>query len=129
MTHRYSAVYRYTHVWVAEQRDTLDDDEMREARAMDAAEPGAHKAWRRIMQRHDHIRYQIGEIRRALYDMGAGLSPRGKRYIEALHREGMKWYDPKPDVSLIEAQKRLLSNIATMRGCWDELYKAERSKK
>lgn len=122
---RYKNVSRHDAVFVAEQRDTLDDREMKEARDRVAAEAETDKAWRSILQGHDHIRYQIGEMRRALYDMGATLTPRGMRYIEALAREGFKWSDPKPHVSLVDAQKNLLANIDDMRRRWAALKEAE----
>lgn len=121
----YRHVYPYTHTFVAEQRDTLDREECYQAARLDAAESSADKAWRSILQGHEHIRYQIMEIRRALWSMGAGLSPRAKAIIDAMHKSGWAWSDPKPHITLATAQKHLANNIADMPRRWAALYRAE----
>lgn len=126
MSRDYSHVSTYTHTFIAEQRDMLDEQEMRAARAADAAEPATDRAWRVILIGHDHIRAQIGEIRRALHDMGCGLTSRGILYTRELHVEGYRWHDPRPDVTLNTAQKRLHNCLADMPRRWAALQESEK---
>lgn len=125
MTHRYSQVHPFTHRFTAEQRDVIDTAEMQRAIELDALESECFRAWRGIITGHNLISYQIREIWRALYDMGASLSPRARAYIDGAHRRGYRWHDPRPDVTLVNAQKRLLDLIADMKYRWAELRATE----
>lgn len=129
MTHRYSHVDRYTHQFYAEQRDTLDREEWKNAIRKDGLESESEKAWRNVLMWHSNVSYQISNIHRALYDMGATLTPRGRLRIEAMLRMGWKWCDPKPEVSLRTAQKHLMNNLAALQGAWNALHEAEAKEK
>lgn len=123
---KYREVPRHSYIFYAEKRDFLDAQEMLDAKLKDGLEAETHKAWRSIMQGHDNIRYQIGEIRRALHGMGCVLTTRGEAYINALYRDGHIWYDPDPAQTLTNAQKTLLECIADMPRRWAALRQAER---
>lgn len=127
--HRYKYITIHTRTSLALMAESLCPEEAYDARQADANESETERCWRRILQGHVNIRYSIHEIRKALYDMGAGLSPRACRYINAMKSNGYRWYDPRPDLSLLKAQKNLANAMAEMSKLWHDLYAAEETEK
>lgn len=125
MMHRYTEVMHYTRTQIVDMADCGGVGEFAHAAVADAQEPHAVRAWRGILRGHSNIRGHIHDIRKALFDMGAGMSPRGYRYINNIRASGWRWNDPRPDLSLLKAQKCLANAIAEMPKLWKNLYKIE----
>lgn len=126
---RYSHVPRHTREFYVAQADAIYPEEMRRARLADAAEPATDKAWRGVLQAQEMVRYQIGIMRRALFDLGRPLTPRSLRLVRDEIAYGHRWYDPNPQSTLTEAAKNLLGNRALLAQRWDALREAENNER
>ena len=126
---RYAHVSPHTRTWLAEQRDTLDSEEMFQAMVADSLEQETDKAWRGVLQAQQMVRFQLNKMRRALYDMGRPLSPRARAIILADLKAGHRWHDPRPESTLIQATKHLLGNMALLKQRWAALREAENNQR
>jgi hypothetical protein len=72
MLDQYKNVPRFSNVFIAEQRDFIDRNEMAQAIEDDAAEPRAYVAWRRIRNNHSTMRGIIDKIRFCRASIAAG---------------------------------------------------------
>lgn len=126
MPRDYSHVSIYTAMAYLELgADNPNPGEREAAKAIDDAEPETDKAWRHILQGHFSISLHIFNMRRALHDMGAGLSPRATREVQAWIAQNGRWRDPHPEKSLRDAMKLMADCLADMPSRWKRLRKAE----
>lgn len=126
--HKYSSVSRYTQSFIAEQRDILCVEEVRQAARADRKEKETERAWRGVLSAHSMINYQIMMARYALHAMGAPMTSRGALAIGRLEGAGFRMYDPDPVKSLQRIRSDLKACLLEKARRWQWLREAEYAK-
>jgi hypothetical protein len=122
MLDQYQTVPRFSNTFIAEQRDRIDHEEMKEATRLDAVEPATHQAWRNILKLNGEIRHAIQLLRIARENCGKGY-----RRVELYPGTCPGWFESRPWTPefLNECGASLLWLLSYRKQAWAALRRAE----